>query len=391
MPRPTLLPLTLLLLILAACSPKGDKQAGPPGGGGMPPPEVEVVIVGPRTVPNTLDVPGRMQAVRTAEVRARVEGILEKRIFREGGEIKVGDSLFRIDSRTLEANLESAQAALSKAVAQALLAGQNLERKKGLVAANAISHQDFDQSVALKSQSDAEVEAAKAALNRAQIDLTYANVTAPISGRIGRALVTEGALVGKGEATHLATIEQYDPIRVDFALSSMDFLKLREAQKSGQSMASKAPVRLILEDGQEYAQPGKVLVNDLAVDPATGSIGIRAEFPNPARELLPGQFVTVRLPTTLAKDVIVVPQRAVQASPQGQIVMVVGKGGVVSAQPVKTGGLSGSDWIISEGLKGGEQVIINGLQKARPGTPVTPTPVNGVTPQAAPTKQGGQT
>lgn len=368
-----MLPLAALLS-LTACKP----QSAAPGngqGGGMPPPEVEVMTVEPRNVPRTLEAPGRLQAVRTAEVRARVEGILERRSYTEGSEVKAGEVLFRIDARTLTANVAAAQATLARSQAQKLVAGQNLDRMQALVASNAISKQEFDQAMAAKAQANADVAAAQAALSRAEIDLGYATVTAPISGRIGRALVTEGALVGKGEATPLASIEQYDPIWVNFSQSSADFLNLREAIQSGKLKASQAPVKLVLENGREYPQAGKLLFNDLAVDPTTGSVGLRAEFPNKSRSLLPGQFVTVRLPVALAENVIVVPQRALQVSPQGQSVLLVGADGKVIAQPVKTGGLSGADWIIAEGLGGGERVIVNGVQKARPGSPVSAVPV----------------
>ncbi len=383
MKRPAHLILVVLpvvaLLSLAACKPQsapaGDGKTGAGPGGGMPPPEVEVIDVAPRNVPRTMEAPGRMQAVRTAEVRARVEGILERRTYTEGSEVKAGSVLFRIDSRSLAANMEAAKATLARNQAQKLIAGQNLDRMQALVASNAISKQEFDQAMAAKAQANADVAAAQAALAKAEIDLSYATVTAPISGRIGRAQVTEGALVGKGEATPLASIEQYDPIWVNFSQSSADFLNLREATRgehtrSGHAKASQAPVKLVLENGREYPHPGKLLFNDLAVDPTTGSVGLRAEFPNPDRSLLPGQFVTVRLPVALAENVIVVPQRAVQVSPQGQAVLVVAGDGKVQAQPVKTGGLSGTDWIVAEGLKGGERVIVNGVQKARPGMPV---------------------
>lgn len=359
----------VLSLALAGCGKDAKQQGGPPGGG-MPPPEVEVIVVAPRTVAQTIEVPGRLNAVRVAQVRARVEGILEKRAYTEGSEVRQGQVLFRIDRRTLAANLESAKANLARAKATALVAGQNLERLQALKDTQAIARQEYDQAVAAKAQADAEAASTQAALTLAEINLSYATVTAPISGRIGRALVTEGALVGKGEATHLATIEQYDPIWVDFSQSSAEFIRLREALKAGTAKASQAPVRLVLETGQEYAKPGRLLFNDLAVDPATGSVGLRAEFANPGRDLLPGQFVTVRLPVAQAENVIAVPQKAVQASPQGQVVMVVGPDGTVMPQPVKTGGLAGSDWIIAGGLQGGEQVIVNGLQKARPGSPV---------------------
>jgi membrane fusion protein (multidrug efflux system) len=373
MQSPRLAPLSAALLLsglLAACSPKPE-QAAPAGAmAGMPPPEVEVITVARRTVARTVDIPGRLEAVRTAQVRARVEGILEKRLFREGGEVRQDEVLFQIDPRTLEANLASARASLAKAEAQALIARQNLDRKQALIGSNAVSRQEHEQAVAGKAQADAEVEALKAVLRRAEIDVSYAAVRAPIAGSIGRALVTEGALVGKGEATHLATIEQQDPIRVAFSQSSADFLRLREALRKGTAVASQAPVRLLLEAGREYARPGRILFNDVAVDTATGSVGMRAEFPNPGRELLPGQFVTVRLPVSQAADVIAVPQRSVLVSPQGQMVMVVGPDGKVAPVPVKTEALAGGDWIVAEGLQGGEQVIVNGVQKARPGMTV---------------------
>ncbi len=361
------------LLSLSACKPQSaPPQAGPAGG--MPPAEVEVVTVAPQNVPRTLEAPGRLQAVRTAEVRARVEGILEQRVYTEGSEVRAGDILFRIDSRTLAANVDAAKAALARGQAQKLIAGQNLERIQSLVSSNAVSKQELDQAMATKAQANADVAAAQAALSRAEIDLGHATVTAPISGRIGRALVTEGALVGKGEATPLASIEQYDPIWVNFSQSSADFLNLREALRAGKARASQAPVQLVLENGREHPKPGKLLFNDLAVDPTTGSVGLRAEFPNPDRSLLPGQFVTVRFPAAQMDNVIVVPQRAVQTTPQGQAVLLVGSDGKVMPQPVKTGGLSGSNWIIVEGLKGGERVILNGVQKARPGAQVTAVP-----------------
>lgn len=382
-PARLILPL-LLTTILTACGEKADAPAGA-AGGGMPPPEVTVVTVQPTAVSRTVEVPGRLRAVRSAEVRARVEGVLERRTFQEGSEVKAGDVLFRIDPRSLAAAEEAAKAALTQAQAAALVAGQNLERKKALIASNAVSRLDYDQAVATQAQAEAAVDSAHAALTRARIDLGYATVTAPISGRIGRALVTEGALVGKGEATHLATIEQYQPIWVDFAQSSADFQRLRQA--GGQK--GLGPVRLVLDEGREYPLDGKLLFNDLAVDPATGSVGMRAEFANPERLLLPGQFVTVRLPVARLDSVVTVPQRAVQVSPQGQMVLLVGKDGLVAPRPVKTGGLAGGDWIISEGLQAGEQVIVDGIQKARPGAPVKPVAVAAApaapaaTPQAA--------
>ena len=359
-----LLPIVLLTL-LAACKPAPQSGGGMAG---MPPPEVEIITVAPRSVPRSIEAPGRMQAVRTAIVTARVEGIVERRVYVEGSEVRAGEVLFRIDGRTLAANLAGARASLAKAQAQALIAAQNQERMQALAGSKAISRQDLDQSVAARAQSDAEVAGAQAAVTRAEIDLSYATVTAPISGRIGRALVSEGALVGRNEATPLANIEQYDPIWVNFSQSSAEFLRLRE------SRASKVSLQLVLENGRVYPLSGKLLFNDLVVDPVTGSVGLRGEFPNPDRALLPGQFVTVRLPVAQALNAMVVPQRALQVSPQGQMLLVVGADGKVMPQPVKTGGLSGSDWIIDSGLKGGERVIVNGVQKARPGSPVNAVP-----------------
>lgn len=354
--------------------PAGKAPAPGPGAAMPPPPEVEVVTVKRRTVPVTAELPARTQAVRSAQVRARVEGILEQRLFTEGTDVRAGTSLFLIDPRTLKAEVALAKAALAKARADALVAKQTAERYATLVG-KAVSQQDYDVAQARHQQAEAEVAAAKAALQRAEIDLDYARVTAPISGRIGRALVTEGALVGNNEATHLATIEQLDPILVNFSQSSADYLRFMETLRSGKAKAADAPVRLVTEDGREYSFPGKLLVTEAAIDPATGSVAMRAEFPNPDRMLLPGQFVRIRLPLAESPDTLVVPQRAVQAGPQGQMVLLVGPENKVVPRPVKTGGLSGTDWIIVDGLAGGEQVIVNGVQKARPGTPVTPVPL----------------
>lgn len=377
----------VFLLLLAACGPGGD----PPGvakaaaGGAPPPPEVEVITVGRNDVSRSVELPGRAQAIRTAQVRARVEGIVEARLFQEGTDVRAGQPLFRLDGRVLAANVESARAQLNKVQAEATNAEQSLQRFQSLAAQKMASGQQMDQAVARQRQALADIGVARAALARSEIDLSYTTVTAPIGGRIGRALVTEGALVGKGEATHLATIEQLDPIWVNFSQSSADYLRLREAFAGGKAKPAKdRAIRLLLESGREYALPGKLLFSDLSIDPSNGSVGMRAEFPNPQRLILPGQFVNLRLPVAEAEGVITVPQRAVQASPQGQLVMIVGPENKVTPKPVKTGGLSGNDWIIAEGLSGGEQVIVNGLQKARPGSPVTPVPLGTVAPGAVP-------
>ena len=370
----------LLTAALAGCGKGGDqKSAAGPGGPAMPPPEVDVIVVAPGSATITQELPGRLQAFRTAQVRARVEGIVEKRLFTEGTDVKEGATLFRIDPRNYQASFDAAKADLA-------VARLTLERYRPLLEIKAVSQQEADLA-------EAKVKQAEAALTRGRIDLDNTAVPAPISGRIGRALVTEGALVGKGDATHLATIEQIDPIYANFTQPGADLLRLRQAVKAGKlKETERARVELILEDGSVYPQPGKLMFSDLAVDPATGSVSLRALFPNPRRELLPGAFARIRFPEAIADHAIRLPQRAVQSGPQGQFVMVVDAEGKAAPRPVKTGGMSDSDFIIAEGLKGGEQVIVNGLQKARPGTPVKPVPWNpnasAAQPPASVKKQG---
>lgn len=358
-------PIISILLITAALSGCGgaDKPAaGASPGSAMPPPEVDVITVAPGKATLTQDLPGRLQAYRTAEVRARVEGVVEKRFFKEGSDVKAGESLFQIDPHIYKTAAASARADLD-------VARQNVERYKPLLEIKAISQQEFDLA-------EAKAKQAEDASTRAAEDLAYTTVPAAISGRIGRALVTEGALVSKGNATLMATIEQLDPIYVNFTQSGSDLLRMKQAFSAGTlKHADSAKVELLLEDGSVYPLAGKIFFTDMAVDPGTGSVSLRAEFSNPKRELLPGMFVRIRFPEALAENVIRVPQRAVQIGPQGQFVMVVGAGDKVMPMPVKTGDMTGEDFIIDEGLKGGERVIVNGLQKARPGAQVKPVPL----------------
>jgi membrane fusion protein (multidrug efflux system) len=346
------------MLLLGACGKEGDaKQAA--AGGGMPPPEVDVVTVATGPVLLTRDLPGRLEAYRTAQVRAQVEGIIEKRRYTEGSDVRAGETLFRIDARNY-------RAAYNAAMADTDVARMTLERYTPLLAAKVVSQQDYDLVAAKLKQ-------AEAALSRAQIDLENTNVPAPIAGHVGRALVTEGALVGHGEATLLATIEQLDPIYANFTQAGADLLRLQQAFQSGTlKRARSARVELVLEDGRVYPRPGKLLFSDLAVDPGTGSVSLRAEFPNPERELLPGMFARIRFPEASADNSIKVPQRAVQTGAQGQFVMVVDAAGMAAPRPVKTGGMAGGDFVIAEGLSPGDRVIVDGLQKARPGAPVQP-------------------
>lgn len=350
---------TVLAILLSACGHE-EKPAGTPGpAGAMPPAEVDVIEVASGSPVLTRDLPGRLQAYRTAQVRARVEGIVEQRVFSEGSDVRAGETLFRIDARNY-------QAAFDAAKADEAVTAQSLARYKRLFEVRAVNQQDLELAEAKHKQ-------AEAALSRAKLDLDNTRVPAPISGRIGRALVTEGALVGRGEATHLATIEQISTIYADFTQSGVDLLRLRQAIKGGALKRSgTTKVELVLEDGSVYRLPGKLVFSDLAVDPGTGSVSMRAEFPNPEHELLPGMFVRVRFPEAALDNGITVPQRAVQAGPQGQFVLVVAADGKVAPHPIKTGGMSGGDFVVSEGLKPGELVIVNGIQKARPGSVVKP-------------------
>lgn len=360
----------VLALLLAACGGHtgGQPQAG--AGKSPPPAEVNVIAVSKGAATLTQDLPGRLEAYRTAEVRARVDGIVEKRLFQEGSDVKVGDTLYRIDARTY-------QTAYDSAAANVEVARKTLARYKPLLEAKAVSQQDYDLA-------EAQLKQAEAALAKAQLDLDNTKVPAPISGRIGRALVTEGALVGHGDATQLATIEQVDPIYVNFTEPGADVLRLRKEIDAGKLKPSASTkVELVLGDGSIYPQPGKLFFSDLAVDPSTGSVSLRAEFPNPKHELLPGMFVMVRFSEASAEGVIKLPQRAVMANPQGQFVMLVDAQSKVVPHPITTGGMAGGDFIIASGLHGGEQVIVDGLQKARPGSTVKAL----LLPAAAPAEQ----
>lgn len=376
----SLLPLAAVagVFLLTACG--GDQKAGAAGGpgmgGGMPPAEVGVVTVERGKLALTTDLPGRLEAVRTAEVRARVAGIVKQRVFREGSEVAAGEVLFRIDPAPFRAAYDSASAAVARAEASRDQARAQADRAESLIGQKMISKQDYDLAIASARQTAADVAAAKAAQETAKLNLGYATVTSPIAGRIGRALVTEGALVGQGEATQLALVQQLDPVYVNFSQSSNDVLRLKRQVESGQlkSLGGQVPVTLLMEDGSEYPQKGRLLFSDMSVDPSTGSIALRAEFPNPRRLLLPGMYVRVRLPQAVASDAITVPQRAVVRTQQGAAVMVVGADGKVTPQPVTTAAAQGDLWVIASGLKGGEQVIVEGLQKAKPGSTVKPVP-----------------
>ncbi len=380
LPKPSRTTLALFIVCaLAGCGKNPTAGAPGAGPGGAPPPaEVGVVTASTADVGLITELPGRLEASRVAQVRARAAGILQKRLFREGSDVKAGQALFSIDAAPYAALSASAKAGQAKAEANLLQTAALAERYKTLVESNAVSKQEYANAVAAQRQAEADVAVAKANVQTAGINLGYASVTSPISGRIGRALVTEGSLVGQGEATPLAVVQQINPLYVNFTQSATDVMRLRNAMAGGQlkqaSGTDAANVRLVLEDGTEYARPARLLFSDLTVDATSGQITLRAEVPNPTGELLPGLYVRVRLEQSQAKDAITLPQQAVTRTGQGDTVMVVGADGKVSTRPVKIGSAKGSNWVVLGGLKTGEQVIVDGFQKLQPNAVVKPVP-----------------
>jgi len=380
--------LAALALALAACGQGAGTGPGGGAGGGMPPAEVGVVTVAPGEVGLVTELPGRLEASRVAQVRARAAGIVQQRLFREGTDVRAGQPLFRIDPAPYAAASASAQAALMRAQASLGQAKALAERYKPLVEANAVSKQEYANAVAAEQQAQAEVAAARASVQTAQINLGYASVVAPISGRIGRTLVTEGALVGQGEATPLAVIQQIHPMYVNFTQPAADVLRLRQALAQGRLKRAAgldgALVRVVLEDGSEHPNPGKLLFSDLSVDPTSGQITLRAEVPNANGALLPGLYVRVRLEQAKAGNAVLLPQQAVTRTAQGDTVMVVGADGQVAPRKIQVGNAQAGQWVVLDGLKAGEQVVVDGFQKIRPGAPVKPVPWTAAAGVAAP-------
>jgi len=350
----------LVVLILAGCS-----EPPPPA---PPAPEVRVVAAESEALARVLEIPGRLQAVRTAEVRARVDGIVQERAYAEGTDVRADQVLFRIDPRELRAQLAAAEAAYARAEALAANAEQDVKRYEGLVQRQALSQQEYDAAVARLRTAKADVAATGAQVDAARLSLSYATVTAPISGRAGRAMVTEGALVNRGAGTLLTRIEQLDPIYVNFSESNGSVLQLRQAVQSGQISGLK--VQIVLEDGTVYPHAGRLNFLDFSIDEATGTTALRAEFPNRERMLLPGQFVRVQIENPVRTEGILVPQRAVTVNSGGATVMVVTEGDVVEARPVTIGQLKGDAWEVLSGLDAGERIIVDGLQKVQPGAAV---------------------
>ncbi|EDY3064509.1 efflux RND transporter periplasmic adaptor subunit [Salmonella enterica] len=356
--------------LLAGCNDQGDTQAHP----GEPQVTIDVVETAPLAV--TTELPGRTSAFRIAEVRPQVSGIVLKRNFTEGSDVEAGQSLYQIDPATYQADYDSAKGELAKSEAAAAIAHLTVKRYVPLVGTKYISQQEYDQAIADARQSDAAVVAAKAAVESARINLAYTKVTSPISGRIGKSNVTEGALVTNGQSTELATVQQLDPIYVDVTQSSNDFMRLRQSVEQGSlhKDSASSTVELVMENGQVYPLKGTLQFSDVTVDESTGSITLRAVFPNPQHSLLPGMFVRARIDEGVQPNAILVPQQGVTRTPRGDaMVMVVNDKSLVEARNVVAAQTIGDKWLISEGLKPGDKVIVSGLQKARPGVKVKAT------------------
>ncbi|SHL73293.1 efflux RND transporter periplasmic adaptor subunit [Phytopseudomonas punonensis] len=359
---------TLSIFITLAGCDKGEQ-----GWGEAPPREVDVLTI--KTEPFTVvaELPGRIEPVRVAEVRARVAGIVLKRTFEEGADVKAGDLLFQIDPAPFKAALSRAEGELARAEAQLFQAQATVKRYEPLVKIAAVSQQDFDVARATLQSALADKRSAQASVETAKLDVGYAQVRAPIAGRIGRAQVTEGALVGQGETTLLARIQQLDPVYADFSQPAADALRLRAAIADGKVSGDGDKALSLRVDGTDIESKGTLLFTDISVDRSTGQIALRGRFDNPQGVLLPGMYVRVRTPQGLDQEAILVPQRAVQRSADGKAsVMLLGADNTVQAQPVTTGVMQGARWQISEGLKAGDKVIVTSLGAIQPGAKVVP-------------------
>ncbi|MDF3056564.1 MAG: efflux transporter periplasmic adaptor subunit [Rariglobus sp.] len=363
-------------LALAGCAKKSTAASAPA------PVEVGVITVAATPLTLTQELPGRTSAFRIAEVRARVSGIVLKRHFTEGGDVKEGQLLYTIDPAPYQAALDSAKANLARAEANAAVTQLQANRSKKLIEAQAISQQEYDDVAAADLAAQADVAAARAAVQTAGINIGYTQVTAPVSGRIGLSQVTEGAYVQQGTATLLATVQQLDPLYVDLTQSSTELLRLRRAFAEGKLQRSHdggARAKLLLDDGRIYAEDGTLQFSDVTVDPSTSSITLRALFPNPKNDLLPGMFVRARLEEGSTPDAILVPQLGVTRNTRGEATaLVVGADNKVELRVLKTDRTVGNQWLVSDGLKPGDQLIVQNLQRIRPGAAVKPIPATNV-------------
>ena len=343
----------------------------------MPAPQVNVYTVTAAPLAVTTELPGRTDAFRVAEVRPQVSGIILKRNFVEGSDIQAGSSLYQIDPAPYQAAWNSAQGALAKAKAAANIAHLTVKRYVPLLGTNYISKQEYDQAVADAQQADAEVTAAKAEVENARINLAYTKVSSPIDGRIGKSNVTEGALVTNGQTSSMATVQQLDPIYVDVTQSSNDFMQLKQSVEQGslKKANGKTAVQLMMEDGQPYALNGELEFSDVTVDQTTGSITLRAVFPNPQHQLLPGMYVRAKIDEGIQPEAILVPQQGVTRNPRGDAtVMVVDQNNKAEVREVTAPQAIGDKWLVTKGVKPGDKVIVSGLQRVRPGVAVQIVP-----------------
>jgi membrane fusion protein (multidrug efflux system) len=368
-------------LSLAGCGKK--KPAAPPPSG---PPEVGIIVVKQEKASLTTELSGRTAAHMIAEVRPQVSGIIKKRLFTEGSDVKAGQLLYQIDPATYEAAFASARASQARVEASLVSVRLTEERYRDLVKIKAVSQQDYDNAFAALKQAEADLAFAKAAVETARINLAYTKIVAPISGRIGRSTITDGALVTANQPAALATIQQMDSVYVDVTQTSADLLKLKQNLSNGvMKKSATAQIRLLLEDGSKYPLAGTLKFSEVTVDQSTGSVTLRAVFPNPNQTLLPGMFVRAILEEGINENAILIPQRGVTRNPKGDaVVMTIGAEEKVEPRPIKVIRTVGDSWLVSEGLKVGDRVILEGLQKARPGTVVKAVPF-GSAPVAAPT------
>lgn len=361
-------------LALAGCGAKGAApQAAPP------PPEVHVLVIEPRSAPLPLQYLAQVESPRLVEVRSKVEGFLEKRLFVEGGEVKEGDLLYLLDPKPFEAALAQAEGQLAVAKARKELARRDLDRIRPLAAENAVSKADLDRAASAYEQAAAETLSAQASVDKAQLDLKETRITAKISGRVGRALIPEGSLVTLRTESLLTTISQMDPVYVYFSVNDQDVVRWRRGVRTGEIRlaaeesadgVAPLPVEITLADGSSYELEGRMNFADPQIDAQTGTLRLRAEVPNPRRVLAPGMFVTVRVLGADRPDSILIPQRAVLQSAKGQFVYVVGEGGAAVQRPIRTSRWADEDWLVEEGLAAGDRLIVDGLQKIRDGAPV---------------------
>jgi len=378
------------LVMLSACGKKEDAPAGAaPGGQQAPAVQVGVVTTKFETVALQTELPARVEAIRTAQVRARVDGVVLKRLFTEGSTVKQGQALYQIDPAPYQAQLAAARADQARAEANLVASRAIAERYKPLVEANAVSKQEYDNAVAAQKQGEADVAASRAQVRVAQINLGYTNVNAPISGRIGRSLVTEGALVSATQSTELALIQQTDNMYLNITQSANDLQRLRK--QAGGKVDAALPVTVVLDDGTVLGRQGKLLFSDITVDETSGQVTLRAAIANPDNALLPGQYARVRLSQSQARGILVPQQAVTRGGQNGDTVMVVGADNKPVPRPVKIGSQQDANWIVTDGLKEGEKVMVDGFQKLQmmpPGTPVKPVPWTPVAAAQAPAQAG---